>query len=336
MTNPSHQQSPNPALCMCYTQISSAGHDWWHQTRANSLILSLLHSTPTFLRLFSPPLPAPKRTASRPSMDDLLGLSWDQTPSSTAPVGAGGAPGKVKLPPPPPTSKPVHLQMGLSKTGAASMSASSAHSSSSFSAPKKTPDDVFGSLMPSFGKNANVSKNLNAMSLEERRRYDQQQALGSLGSLSSFATLTPGQPTPSYPPSQPTKPTLTPSTNGLFTPGGFDPGNIAGFSKTAATSSPQSAPGIVSPTPRPHQPQPSQQHGALNTLSLNQSSAGLTASSGSFGRSLSPAMVPLQPERSNNSSPAATTSSKDPFGSLLGDQFTRSNPSLKNQPMNSM
>lgn len=185
--------------------------------------------------------------------------------------------------------------------------------------------------MPSFGQSAasDISKNLNSMTLEERRRYDQQQSLGSLSNSSSSVGLTPGRPTPSYSLSQSDRSTIAPLNNGVSTPRGYDPGNITGFST-----------GIASPSPKLHQPQPfqQQQHGTLNNLSRNQSSAGLMASpGGSQGRSLSPAMVPLQPARSNSPSPAAAAStSKDPFDTLLGDQISRSSPSFKNQSLNSI
>jgi len=254
-------------------------------------------------------------------MDDLLDLSWDQ--KSTPAV--GGVSGKIKPPPPPPTTKPVHLQMGLSKTGVSSTPASSAPFSAP-SAPKKNADDIFGSLIPSFGQTSEVSKSLHAMTLEERRRYDQQQSLSSLNSSSTLAGFAPGRPTPSYSFSQPAKPTPSPLNSGMSTPRGYDPGSMAGFSKPIPTSSPQSASGVASPIPKFHQPQPfqQQQHGLVNNPPRG------------LGRTLSPAMIPLQPERSNSPSPAATASSKDPFDSLLGDQISRGSPSLKNQTLNSM
>ncbi|KAF9363550.1 hypothetical protein BGX34_003841 [Mortierella sp. NVP85] len=257
-------------------------------------------------------------------MDDLLDLSWDQ--KSTPAV--GGASGKIKPPPPPPTTKPVHLQMGLSKTGVSSTPASSAPFSAP-SAPRKNADDIFGSLIPSFGQTSDVSKSLNAMTLEERRRYDQQQSLSSLNSSSTLAGFAPGRPTPSYSFSQPAKPTPSPLNSGMSTPRGYDPGNMVGFSKPISTSSPTS--GVASPIPKVHQPQPfQQQHGLLNNPPRHQSSTG------GLGRTLSPAMIPLQPERSNSPSPAATASSKDPFDSLLGDQISRGSPSIKNQTLNSI
>ncbi|KAF9951929.1 hypothetical protein BGZ72_006653 [Mortierella alpina] len=131
-------------------------------------------------------------------MDDLLGLSWDQTGAGPARNGnstsnANGAGGmsaqKVKPVPPPPTSKPAHLQMGLSKVGLVPTPTGASASIltpqpvrnnnglSTNSAPKKNADDVFGSLMPAFGQSnaSDITKNLNAMTLEERRRHDQQQ-----------------------------------------------------------------------------------------------------------------------------------------------------------------
>ncbi|KAK3809139.1 MAG: hypothetical protein J3Q66DRAFT_353057 [Benniella sp.] len=266
-------------------------------------------------------------------MDDLLDLSWDQ--KSTPAV--GGVSGKIKPPPPPPTTKPVHLQMGLSKTGVSSTPASSAPFSAP-SAPKKNADDIFGSLIPSFGQTSDVSKSLNAMTLEERRRYDQQQSLSSLNSSSTLAGFAPGRPTPSYSFSQPAKPTPSPLNSGMSTPRGYDPGNIAGFSKPIPTSSSQSTSGVASPIPKAHQPQPfqQQQHGSLNNPQRHQSSTGWTTSPGGLGRTLSPAMIPLQPERSTSPSPAATASSMDPFDSLLGDQISRGSPSLKNQTLNSI
>ncbi|KAF8931956.1 hypothetical protein BGZ58_007321 [Dissophora ornata] len=288
-------------------------------------------------------------------MDDLLGLSWDQKGSSHHGAGAAGG---VKHPPPPRTSKPAHLQMGLSKTGYtpaskpaasfSSLSSSSANTASS-STPKKNADDIFGSLMPSFGQNSSdVTKTLNAMTLEERRRYDQQQQhkqhLQSLGSSSSspgFASPSPARlASTSF--SQPAQSTFAPRTNGVSSaPMGYDPRNNSGLPRTTATPTPQSLHGFASPTPNLQQPQPfqQQQQSMLNNLSHSQSPAGLMASPGGLGRSLSPAMTPLQPQRSSNSSPSTTAStptSKDPFDALLGDQISRNSPSLKNQSLNSI
>ncbi|KAI7820778.1 hypothetical protein BC939DRAFT_478657 [Gamsiella multidivaricata] len=296
-------------------------------------------------------------------MDDLLGLSWEQKTTGSAGTTATGIKSS-KPPPPPPTSKPIHLQMGLSKSGLVptpaplsaqpyrnnntmgssfNSSSSSMASSSSSVAPKKNADDIFGSLMPSFGQNAasDVSKNLNSMTLEERRRHDQQQS--SLSSSPSFASPTPAHPTLSSSSlfSQASRSTFTPPINGASTASrGRGPENIAGLSRTTATPSPQPAMAFASPIPKLQQPQPfSQQQTMSSNPSRNQSPAGLTASPGALGRSLSPAMIPLQPERSNSASPSTATSTstpKDPFGALLGDQISRSNPSLKNQSLNAI
>ncbi|KAF9576719.1 hypothetical protein EC968_005492 [Mortierella alpina] len=292
-------------------------------------------------------------------MDDLLGLSWDQTcaRNGTTASNAHGAGGmstqKVKPPPPPPTSKPAHLQMGLSKAGLVPTPAGTSasilspqparinHGVPANSAPKKNADDVFGSLMPTFGQSnaSGVTKNLNAMTLEERRRHDQQQQLmGSLNSSSGLSTPSPGHSGYSSASgfSQPSRSTISPAMNASpLTPRGYDPGNIAGMQKTFATSSSaQPQPTFASPTPTFQQPQQS----FLNQ-SRTQSPAPFLASPGSLGRSLSPAMTPLQPERSNSASPSAmasTPTSKDPFDTLLGDQVSRSSPSLKNQSLNSL
>ncbi|KAF9290446.1 hypothetical protein BGZ88_007337 [Linnemannia elongata] len=308
-------------------------------------------------------------------MDDLLGLSWEQkgpANNNNSANGAGMASGKVKPVPPPPTSKPAHLQMGLSKVGLVPTPASSSPipapqpyrnnttgiSSSSASSQKKNADDVFGSLMSSFGQNTSsgVTKNLNAMSLDERRRHDQQQQSNSWGSVSSSPT-----PASSASPfgsssfnsssssgfSQPSRSTFSPAMNSSSSTAsrGYDPGNIPGLQRPIATSSPQPVPGFASPIPKFPQPQSlssqqQQQQQQQFNLSRNQSPAGgYLASPGVLGRSLSPAMTPLQPERSNNSSPstmASTPTSKDPFGALLGDQVSRNSPSMKNQSLNSI
>ncbi|KAI1317368.1 hypothetical protein EDD11_008548 [Mortierella claussenii] len=291
-------------------------------------------------------------------MDDLLGLSWDQKGSPNTDAANGGqswGSPKARPPPPPPTSKPVHLQMGLSKTGvastpmsgssysatkgtgmSASLSASFTASAGAPTAPKKNADDVFGSLMPSFGQNgaSDVAKGLNAMTLEERRQYDQQQRQqqqGSFGSLSS----SPGLASPS-----PVRPAPSPASTR-----GYDPGNLTGLSKPSTASSPQ-PPTFVSPIPKLQQPQPfvAQLQQQQSPLSRHQSPAGASAawmaSPNGLGRSLSPAMTPLQPSRSNNSSPSTMTStpttSKDPFGTLLGDQISRSSSANKNQSLNAI
>ncbi|KAK3836122.1 MAG: hypothetical protein J3R72DRAFT_387739 [Linnemannia gamsii] len=297
-------------------------------------------------------------------MDDLLGLSWDQKGPRQGANGAGMTSGKVKPMPPPPTSKPAHLQMGLSKAGLVPTPTSS----NSFPAPqphrnnnngvispspaasqKKNADDVFGSLMPAFGT-SNVTKSLNSMSLDERRRHDQQQQSHSWGSLSSSPT-----PAAAASPfssssfnssssglSQPSRSTFSPAMNSSSSaPRGYDPGNLAGLQRPIATSSPQPIPGFASPIPKLPQPLSSQQQQQPFNLSRHQSPAGgYLVSPGLLGRSLSPAMTPLQPERSNNSSPSTITStptiSRDPFDSLLGDQVSRSSPSLKNQSLNSI
>ncbi|KAG0208161.1 hypothetical protein BGX28_000776 [Mortierella sp. GBA30] len=289
-------------------------------------------------------------------MDDLLGLSWDQKGNGSAHHGnaglntgpnAGGQ-HKVKPAPPPPTSKPAHLQMGLSKVGLTPTPASSSSSiltpqplrnngpgTSSALAPKKNADDVFGSLMPSFGQSSSsdVTKNLNAMSLDERRRYDQQQHyIGSLSSSSSPSLLS-ASPSPSTYSStssfsQPPRSSMSPVVNANQSASrGYDPGNIAGVQRSFATSSPTPITAFAAPIPTTLQPQQS----ILNP-SRNQSPASFIASPGSMGRSLSPAMTPLQPDRSNTSTPT----SKDPFDALLGDQVSRSSPALKNQSLNSL
>ncbi|KAF9345597.1 hypothetical protein BGX26_002966 [Mortierella sp. AD094] len=310
-------------------------------------------------------------------MDDLLGLSWDQKGSGGANGSSmGGAGAKLKPPPPPPTSKPVHLQMGLSKTGLTptpaspasipisqssrggssnimgmgmSMGMSSSISPtpvSSSSAPKKNADDVFGSLMSSFSQNStsDTSKNLNSMTLEERRRYDQQQqqqqGFGSLSSSPSISSSNPVRPTASSSSSfsQPSRSTFaSPVNGGSSFSRGYEPGNIPGLPRSSTTPSPQpTLQAFASPIPKLPQPQ---QQNMLNNLSRNQSPAGLISPPGGLGRSLSPAMIPLQPERSNNASPsvmATTPTSKDPFDALLGDQISRNSPSLKNQSLNSI
>ncbi|CAO3570368.1 unnamed protein product [Mortierella alpina] len=293
-------------------------------------------------------------------MDDLLGLSWDQTgardgnTASNANGTGGMSTQKTKPPPPPPTSKPAHLQMGLSKVGLVPTQAGASASiltpqpvsssnglSATGYAPKKNADDVFGSLMPAFGQSnaTGVTKNLNAMTLEERRRHDQQQQLkGSLNSSSGFSSPSPAPSAYASAPgfSQPTRSSISPAMNASpMTPRGYDPGNIAGMQRPFAASSPaQPQPTFAAPTPTFQPPQQS-----LLNPSRTQSPAPFLASPGSLGRSLSPAMTPLQPERSNSSSPstmASTPTSKDPFDALLGDQVPRSSPSLKNQSLNSL
>ncbi|KAF9984621.1 hypothetical protein BGZ75_003783 [Mortierella antarctica] len=290
-------------------------------------------------------------------MDDLLGLSWDQTGARNGNTasnanGAGGmSTQKAKHPPPPPTSKPAHLQMGLSKVGLVPTPAGASASIltpqpvrnnnglPANSAPKKNADDVFGSLMPAFGQSnaSGVTKSLNAMTLEERRRHDQQQQLmGSLGSSSGLSSSGPAYSSASGFSQQPSRSTISPAMNASpLTPRGYDPGNIAGMQRTFATSSPpQPQPTFASPTPTSQQPQQS-----LLNPSRTHSPAPFLASPGSLGRSLSPAMTPLQPDRSNSASPstlASTPTSKDPFDTLLGDQVSRSSPSLKNQSLNSL
>ncbi|KAF8964844.1 hypothetical protein BGZ46_000718 [Entomortierella lignicola] len=316
-------------------------------------------------------------------MDDLLGLSWDQKGSSS---GNGSSMGgattigqtKVKPIPPPPTSKPVHLQMGLSKTGftptttTSSLSSqqssrggmgmsmgiglsptpvvTSSSSPSSSIAPKKNADDVFGSLMPSFGQNS-ATKNLNSMTLEERRRYDQQQqqqqqqGFGSLSS-SPARSLTSSSSSSSF--SQPGFSSIGSSMNGAAGSSnrrGYEPTNTPGSqrstSSTTTTSLPQPSPQtFVSPTPKLQLNPQTQNILNNNNLSRTQSpTQGLvTPPPGGLGRSLSPSMVLLQPERSNNVSPSgsSSTNSKDPFDALLGDQISRNSPSLKNQSLNAI
>ncbi|KAF9432665.1 hypothetical protein BGZ76_010495 [Entomortierella beljakovae] len=283
-------------------------------------------------------------------MDDLLSLSWDQKPSNGNTMGSIG--GKAKSPPPPPTSKPAHLQMGLSKTGLTPTPAnplpkpSSSFSSSSSSLPKKNPDDVFGSLMPSFGQTSNVTKSLNSMTLEERRRHDQQQqqqqSLGSLSSSPSFSGSSSARPIPqsSSSFSQPVRPAFASSpVNGT---------SLYGSPRSTTTPPPQQSnlQPIASPIPKLPQPQSFQQTSQQNfssNLSRTQSPAnGFLVSPGVLGRSISPSMNVLQPERSNNASPLTTatnSSSRDPFDTLLGDQISKngaSGSSQKNQSLNSI
>ncbi|KAG0201117.1 hypothetical protein BGX33_010511 [Mortierella sp. NVP41] len=303
-------------------------------------------------------------------MDDLLGLSWEQKGAANARQGVNGtgmASGKVKPVPPPPTSKPAHLQMGLSKAGLVPTPASNnpllapqpyrssnvitgISPSPSASSQKKNADDVFGSLMPSFGQNSSsgISKSLNSMTLDERRRHDQQQQF--LGSMSSSPTPTPVASASPFSTSsfnssssgfsQPPRSTFSPSMNTSSAPRGYDPGNIAGLQRPIATASPQPVSGFASPIPKFQQPQPQSSQQQQFNLSCNQSPAatGYLASPGALGRSLSPAMTPLQPERSNNSSPSTMastpTASRDPFDSLLSDQVSRNSPSIKNQSLN--
>ncbi|KAF9932483.1 hypothetical protein FBU30_008056 [Linnemannia zychae] len=295
-------------------------------------------------------------------MDDLMGLSWEQK----GPANKGMTSGKLKATPPPPTSKPAHLQMGLSKTGLVPTPASSNPlpapqpyrnnnngiiSSSPAASQKKNADDIFGSLMPAFGQNsASNNKSLNSMSLDERRRYDQQQQSHSWGSLSNTSTpSTTATPLSSssfnsssgFVSQQSPRSTLSPAMNVSSEPRGYDPGNIAGIHKPIVASSPQPIAGLASPIPKFPQPQslPSQQQQQPFNLARNQSPVGFLATPGVLGRSLSPSMTPLQPERSNTSSPSIISSiptSKDPFDALLGDQVSRSSPSLKNQSLNSI
>ncbi|KAG0044483.1 hypothetical protein BGZ83_010309 [Gryganskiella cystojenkinii] len=348
-------------------------------------------------------------------MDDLLGLSWNPNTTNQARPGGAAAAGH-KATPPPPVKKPAHLQMGLSKDGLVPTPAASFSSSSSSSpqpqqpfrsntlssstygvtnnSTKKTADDVFGSLMPSFGgSSADLSKNLNSMSLEERRRHDQQQQqqqfMGSIGDRSSpasAASSSSGYASPAL-----SSPSLGPSSvfpgnfngnnnnnnnsnlrqggmssisNGSLATSnfasaspipvrGYDPGRIGGagaFStlQPTTTSSPKS---FASPSPRsqPLQPQLQPLPGMASPAGMRNQSPVVTGSNsyssypsglapaGGLGRSLSPAMTPLQPERSNNASPASMNSnSKDPFEMLLGDQVSRNSPSLNNQSLNSI
>ncbi|KAF9379541.1 hypothetical protein CPB97_008907 [Podila verticillata] len=275
-------------------------------------------------------------------------------PGMTIPPPPGGlsSSGKVKPPVPPVSSKPANFQMNstpafnnsnnlsnLNNTPFSSTSSSyQQHSinrnnvnafpqpltpmmnssmSSSSSTPKKPADDVFGSLMSSFGQSSSSAsdstKNLNAMTLDERKRYDQQQLLGSQSSSPSYTS--------------PTSRSLNSSSAGTPTPRGFDPNSLAGSTSFSAGSPKPQA--FASPTPK-FQP-------AL-TPSRNQSPSGFLASPGSMGRSVSPSMTPLQPERSNNSSPAPSTGGapRDPFDALLGDQVSRSTPVPKNQSLNSI
>ncbi|KAF9960205.1 hypothetical protein BGZ70_008664 [Mortierella alpina] len=229
-------------------------------------------------------------------MDDLLGLSWDQTGARNGNIasnanGTGGMSAqKAKPPPPPPTSKPAHLQMGLSKVGLVPTPAGSSASIltpqpvrsnnglSATSAPKKNADDVFGSLMPAFGQSnaTGVAKNLNAMTLEERRRHDQQQQLkGSLNNSSGYSSPSSGPfayaSAPGF--SQPSRSAISPGMNASpLTPKGYDPGNIAGMQRTFAASSPaQPQPTFAAPTPTFQQPQQSLLNPRYNTPPPGQS-----------------------------------------------------------------
>ncbi|KAG0027486.1 hypothetical protein BGZ81_005528 [Podila clonocystis] len=272
------------------------------------------------------------------------------------PPGAGlSSSGKVKPPVPPVSSKPANFQMNskpslsssnnlnsLYNTSLSSASSSGIqqHSitrtnanalpqplkpmmnssmSSSSSAPKKPADDVFGALMSSFGQGSSSSdstKNLSVMTLDERKRYDQQQLLGSMSSSPSYTS--------------PMSHSLNSSGTGTPTARGFDPNNLSGSSSFSAVGSPKPQ-AFASPTPIFQQ--------SVLTPSRNQSPSGFLASPGSMGRSISPSMTPLQPERSNNSSPAQSISIgalRDPFDTLLGDQVSRSSPAPKNQSLNSI
>ncbi|KAG0343975.1 hypothetical protein BG004_004858 [Podila humilis] len=311
-------------------------------------------------------------------MDDLLGLSWDQKtatngtsqPGSAARNGGsaslngqrpGGvalpgmaslsSSGKVKPPVPPVSSKPPNFQMGskhdlsnssniinnsINNNNSSNSSFSpnynalqqpltpKMNSTISSSASKKPAEDVFGSLMSSFSQggpsaasSSHSAKILNGMTLDERRRYDQQQQfLGSLSSSPSFAS--------------PMSQSLNNSGAGTPTPRGLDPNNIVGSASFSAAGSPKLQ-SLASPTAKFQQP--------VQTPSRNQSPQALLASPGSIGRSLSPSMVPLQPERSNNSSPSNSSAmgvSRDPFDSLLGDQVSRAAAAPKNQSLNSI
>ncbi|GJJ78738.1 hypothetical protein EMPS_11097 [Entomortierella parvispora] len=240
---------------------------------------------------------------------------------------------------------------------------------------KKTADDVFGSLMSNFGQNSagsDLSKSLSSMTLEERRRNDQQQQqqqyMGSMGrstpasssgysspalssaSSSSFSVgginggsaSTISQPTASRPVAfgSQTNTGLSgsfaaSSSSSPTPPRGYDPGKIGGFSPLMPTLS-------SSPRLPPVQSQLQPLPGMTNPGPRNQTSGSSFSNTtpGGLGRSMSPAMTPLQPERSNNASPASTvgssSNSKDPFDMLLGDQVSRSNSALKNQSLNSI
>ncbi|KAG0260397.1 hypothetical protein BG011_001926 [Mortierella polycephala] len=135
--------------------------------------------------------------------------------------------------------------------------------------------------------------------------------------------------------------------NGIGIGNGNGNGNdsFAGLSKPFTIPSSQPTPtlsSLAAPIPRfppSLQQQQKFQGMALNT-SRNQSPVSFLASPGSMGRSLSPAMTSLQPERSKSSSPATDSSTptppKDPFDALLGDKISRSSSSVKNQSLNSM
>ncbi|KAF9422515.1 hypothetical protein BGZ94_008555 [Podila epigama] len=282
--------------------------------------------------------------------------------------------GKVKPPAPPVTSKPTHLQLNVSKpaSGAHSVYSTSQSSStlgsfnnnSSSSSPAfsqqplvptaystispaalvsstgapaaKKADDAFSALMSSFGYSVSstdsASKNRNAMSLDERKRHDQQQQF--LGSFSN-------SPTNSSPLSRSLgsmSGTGTPTPTPAPAPRGFDPNQLLGSASgsmpaATVTGSPRNPQGFASPKPSTFQ-QP------VMTPNRNQSPSGFLASPGSMGRSISPSMVPLQPERSNNASPAQTLSTtnkpQDPFGALLGNQVSRNSPAAKNQSLNAI
>ncbi|KAF9913986.1 hypothetical protein BX616_009191 [Lobosporangium transversale] len=300
-------------------------------------------------------------------MDDLLGLSWDNkgstttTTTTTTTSGVAGWSNNVKPSPPPPTVKPAHLQMGLNKTGLTptpvtsassylnnnntrgtnmgmGLSSSSASTTTSTTTSKKRADEVFESLMPSFGQNAasNISKSLDSMSLEERRRYDQQRqqfpsasSIGGPFNLGNHNSRS-NSPAPSSSSlssssfSQSIRPAFTPPVNGASAlvstsaPRGNGSGSAAGPSKPIATASPQpAAQAFTSSIPKLQQPQPALPQQQTAFLG-HQKPAGAGTGAGLMA------------------SPSGLAP-KDPFGALLGDQISsRSSPSLKDQSLDSI
>ncbi|KAG0264717.1 hypothetical protein DFQ27_001058 [Actinomortierella ambigua] len=303
-------------------------------------------------------------------MDDLSGLSWTTPPAASpsaqqrqqqqqqqqqlrnganAFMGMGSGMGsgilqptpvstpKVKPPVPPVSSKPAHLQMGrqtgqllntstlnsnLSSTGS-SIGNSKAPTQPSSS--RQPPSDVFGSLIPDFGKGAaGLNKSLDGMSLDDRRRHLQQQQQQQ---------------------QQQPQPQLQPRSNSTAsTTNRWDDFSMLSNSLLSTSPSPSPSPlrpttgsnptplptfnpgGIQSPVPQ-GRPLPAFMGGgaaAITSSSRVQSPGSLQAGS---------LQAPLQPSRSGSTSP---TPARDPFGSLLGSQSSRSTPLAANQSLNTL
>ncbi|KAG0226052.1 hypothetical protein BGW42_003941 [Actinomortierella wolfii] len=229
---------------------------------------------------------------------------------------------KVKPPVPPISSKPAHLQMSRNagptlnnsnNNSLSSLSNLSNNRATSSTQPGRSPsNDVFGSLIPDFGKDKGAA-NLESMSLDERRLHFQQQQQQQQPCVANTANNSTASSTINR------RDDFSMLSNSLLS-SSPSPSPLPMRSATTSSTTPLSAlnsGGIQASVPQarlsPAFP------GVMSSTSRGQSPASL--------------QTPLQPSRSGSSSPAPT---RDPFENLLGNQSSRSTPPAMNHSLNAL